>query len=79
MPRAPQVELLTRDGCTLCAEAERTVERYCAERGIDYALVDVDTDETLRREFTDHVPVLKVDGEVRSYWFVDEETLARWV
>lgn len=79
MARAAQVELLTRSGCTLCAEAERVVERYCAERDIAYTLLDVDSDDELRSEFTDHVPVLRVDGVVRSYWFVDAETLARWV
>lgn len=71
-----RVRLLTRVGCTLCVEAEHVVERVCAGRGVDYELVDVDSDEALRAEYTDHVPVLIVDGQVRSYWFVDEDALA---
>jgi glutaredoxin len=57
-------------------DGERIVERVCAARGVAYELVDVDSDEALRAEYTDHVPVLIVDDEVRSYWFVDEEALA---
>lgn len=76
MSRAARVRLLTRDGCTLCIDAERVVERVCAERDTTYELVDVDTDEALRAEYSDHVPVLIVDEKVRSYWFVDEDVLA---
>ncbi|SDL78386.1 glutaredoxin family protein [Tessaracoccus oleiagri] len=74
-----RVRLLTRVGCTLCVDAERIVERVCTGRGVGYELVDVDTDEALRAEYTDHVPVLIVDGKVRSYWFVDEAALASWM
>lgn len=51
----------------------------CAERGIIYELVDVDTDEALRAEFTDHVPVLIVDDKIRSRWFVEESALIGWI
>lgn len=73
------VRLLTRSGCHLCAEAEQIVERVCASRGAAYELVDVDQDPALRAEYTDHVPVLIVDGVVRSRWFVDEAALQRWL
>ena len=52
------------------------MQRICAERDVTYELVDVDSDEGLRAEYTDHVPVLVVDGAIRSYWFVDEDELA---
>ncbi len=38
--------------------------------------MDVDTDPELRATYTDHVPVTIVDGDVLSYWFVDQEQLA---
>lgn len=74
-----RVRLLTRVGCTLCEEAERIVERTCAARNVTFELVDVDSDETLRSQYTDHVPVVIVDGEVRSYWFVDEDALGKMI
>lgn len=79
MGRAARLTLLTRVGCTLCVDAERVVERVCAERDVTYELVDVDGDEALRAKFTDHVPVLVLDDEVRSYWFVDEDALVGWL
>lgn len=55
------------------------MQRTCSARGATYALVDVDSDEALKAEFSDHVPVLIVDDVVRSYWFVDEAALANWL
>ncbi|RRD45819.1 glutaredoxin family protein [Tessaracoccus sp. OH4464_COT-324] len=72
---AARVRLLTRSGCHLCSDAERIVERSCALRGVGYELVDVDSDSALA-EYSDHVPVLIVDGKVRSFWFVDEAALS---
>ncbi|WP_296138136.1 glutaredoxin family protein [uncultured Tessaracoccus sp.] len=79
MAPAARVRLLTRTGCHLCEEAERIVERTCAGKGVGFELVDVDTDEALRAEYTDHVPVLIIDDTVRSRWFVDEAALASWI
>ena len=79
MAEAARVQLLTRSGCHLCEDAERIVERTCAARGVTYALVDVDSDTGLKDKYSDHVPVLIVDGEVRSYWFVDEVALSNWL
>lgn len=73
------MRLLTRCGCHLCEEAERVVERTCTARGTTYEIVDVDSDEALRANYTDHVPVLIIDGVVRSYWFVNEAALTNWI
>jgi glutaredoxin len=69
--------LVTRAGCTLCAEAEPVVERLSARAGVACAVVDVDTDPALRAAWTDHVPVVLLDGVEHSRWFVDEAALAR--
>lgn len=73
------MRLLTRCGCHLCEEAEQVVERTCTARGTTYEIVDVDSDEALRANYTDHVPVLIIDGVVRSYWFVNEAALTNWI
>lgn len=77
MAPAARVRLLTRSGCHLCEDAERIVERTCARYGVSHAFEDVDSDPALRAEYSDHVPVLMIDGKVVSYWFVDQDALAR--
>jgi len=42
---------------------------------VGWRAVDVDTDESLRAKYTDHVPVTFVDQELLGYWFVDATTL----
>lgn len=75
MPAPSRVLLLTRAGCHLCEEAESAVAGVCGELGIGWHQVDVDSDETLRGRWSDHVPVTFVDQELLSRWFVDPEAL----
>ena len=55
-----EVVIYTRQGCGLCAAAERLVGREA--RGHDVRHVDVDTDEGLQRRYGVRVPVVTVDG-----------------
>jgi glutaredoxin len=71
------VELLARDGCHLCDDARRLVERVAAETGTSWTETDVDTDPRLRAEFGDLVPVVRVDGKEIGYWRIDEARLRR--
>ncbi|MFV0430275.1 MAG: glutaredoxin family protein [Arachnia sp.] len=75
MAAASRVVLLTRTGCHLCDQAESVVATLCDELDATWQAVDVDSEPELRAHFTDHVPVVMVDGEVFSYWFVDAEQL----
>lgn len=70
-----RVLLLTRSGCHLCVDAEAVVRSACEDLGVLWRSVDVDSDETLRARFTDHVPVTFVDQRLLSYWFVDDGVL----
>lgn len=72
---AARVTLYTRPDCHLCALAREVVERVCAELGESYDEVDIDTDPTLRRRFTDEVPVTFVDGRQHDFWRVDATRL----
>ena len=47
----------------------------CEAAGVGWRSIDVDTDEELRAAYTDHVPVVFIDGELHGYWFVDTEKL----
>ena len=74
---ARTVELLAREGCHLCDDARRLVERVTAEAGVAWTETDVDTDPRLRAEFGDLVPVVRVDGKELGYWRIDEAKLRR--
>jgi glutaredoxin len=76
-----QVTLITRTNCHLCADASVTMVRLAAELGFGYAELDVDTDPQLspkeRAEFSDHVPVILIDGREHGYWRVEEARFRR--
>jgi glutaredoxin len=74
---ARTVELLAREGCHLCDDARRLVQRVAAETGTGWTEIDVDTDPRLRAEFGDLVPVVRVDGKELGYWRIDEAKLRR--
>jgi glutaredoxin len=70
-----RVLLIGRRGCHLCDEARDVVRRVTAEQGTTFTEVDVDTDDELRRAYSDQVPVVMVDGRQHDFWRVDEQRL----
>jgi len=73
--RPERLTFVTRDGCSLCAEALPVVERLAAAAGVPVEVRDVDADPADRERWSDHVPVVLLDGEQHSLWFVDETAL----
>jgi hypothetical protein len=76
----PQVELLTRDGCAICARVYAQLADLAGELGFDLSATDVDAAASagnpgLRAEFGDRLPVILLDGREHSYWEVDEPRL----
>ena len=69
-----RVVVLTREGCHLCNEAINLVERHVGPG--DWSCLDVDLHPALQKRFTDHVPVVFVDGRLLSYWTLPEARLA---
>ena len=74
------MELLTREGCTICVGAATPLRRLADELGFELAVTDVDAaaragDSALRAEFGDRLPVVLLDGAEHSYWEVDEPRL----
>lgn len=77
-PRRPsRVELVTRAGCHLCEQAEPVVARLAGEAGVPFALRPVDDDPDLQARWSDHVPVVLLDGVELCRWWVDEPALRR--
>lgn len=79
-PRRPQVELLTRDGCTICERVHDRLRELAPELGFELSTTDVDAaaaagNPALRAEFGDRLPVILLDGREHSYWDLDEPRL----
>ena len=65
-----RVTLYTRPNCHLCEDARTVVETVCAEAGLTWDEVDIDSagSDSLRERMTDLVPVGEVDGHQVGYW-----------
>lgn len=75
-----RVELLTRDGCSICARVYNRLAELAGELGFDLSMTDVDAaasagNPSLRAEFGDRLPVILLDGREHSYWEIDEARL----
>ena len=68
-----RLTLISRDGCHLCEEAERVLDRI----GAPWERVDVDDSIELVRDYGDRVPVLLLDGREHGYWRIEEDRLRR--
>ncbi|WP_163512116.1 glutaredoxin family protein [Fodinicola acaciae] len=68
---------MTREGCHLCSDAEEAMARVAAHTGVRWQAVDVDSDDELRAEYGDRVPVVLLDGKEHGFWRVEEERLIR--
>ena len=71
----PRVVLVGKPDCHLCEDAQVIVERVCGDAGIDWEERSVLDDPALADEYWEHIPVVLVDGEVFSRWFVQESDL----
>ncbi|WP_284975544.1 glutaredoxin family protein [Arthrobacter sp. efr-133-TYG-104] len=75
----PDVVLLTKADCHLCAEARTAVERVTAALGVPWAERRIDDDAGLQEQYAEEIPVVLVDGIQRDFWKIDEQRLARTI
>ena len=73
----PDVVLLTKADCHLCAAARDAVGRVTAVLGLGWREQSVDSDEFLRDRYAEELPVVLVDGIQRDFWKIDEARLER--
>ncbi|NBM18575.1 glutaredoxin family protein [Streptomyces sp. GC420] len=71
------VTLIGRPGCHLCEDAQRVVEKVCAETGAVWESKDITQDAELHRKYWEEIPVVLVDGKQHTFWRVDENRLRR--
>ncbi len=70
-------ELVTREGCHLCDEMARLLDRVLPRHGLGYRLRDVDAEPELRARFGEVVPVLLRDGRPVAKVRLDRRQLTR--
>ena len=73
----PQVVLITKTDCHLCADARDAVGRVTASLGLTWSEELVDNQPELRERYAEEIPVVLVDGVQRDFWKIDEARLER--
>jgi hypothetical protein len=73
----PQVVLITKADCHLCADAREAVGRVTASLGLEWSEQRVDQLPELRERYAEEIPVVLVDGIQRDFWKIDEVRLER--
>ena len=71
------VIVYSRKGCHLCEIVKETVAKLHRRGGFTWKEVDVDSDEQLRRQFTDEVPVVFIDGRKAFKYRINEREFLR--
>ena len=69
------VTLYTRPGCHLCDEARAKLETLRARHEFEIREVNIETDDALHAAYLERIPVICLDGEHVSDYFLDESTL----
>jgi len=77
MSETRQVLLYTRKGCHLCEIVKESLVKLQRRGGFLWREVDVDSDEQLRREYNDQVPVVFIDGRKAFKYHMDEREFLR--
>lgn len=73
------VKIYSRANCHLCEAAKQTIQEVAqqVDREVEIEEIDVDTDETLQKEYGQRVPYVFVDGWPAFKFEVDEAELRR--
>jgi glutaredoxin len=77
MSEPRQVLLYTRKGCHLCEVVKESLLKLHRRGGFQWSEIDVDSDEKLRREYNDQVPVVFIDGRKAFKYRMDEREFLR--
>lgn len=77
MSRSVEVEVLTKRGCHLCQDALDVAREVCAEFSVEVTERDITTDKELLASFSEEIPVLRIDGQVKDFWRIDPQRLRR--
>lgn len=71
----PDLLLLTRPKCHLCADARIVVARVAADLGLPWREESLVTGTDLWGRFAEDIPVVMINGVQRDFWQIDEARL----
>ena len=71
----PDLALVTKSGCHLCADARAVVAEAALELGLSWRELSIDNDPQLARRYGEEIPVVLVDGVQRDFWHIDPARL----
>ncbi|HJT01518.1 MAG TPA: glutaredoxin family protein [Terriglobales bacterium] len=74
---AHEVVLYSRRGCHLCEIVKESLAKLARQTQFTWQEIDVDSDDALRRQFTDEVPVVFIDGKKAFKYRMDERDFLR--
>ena len=77
MPEVRSVVVYSRKGCHLCEVVKESLSKLSRRGGFIWQEIDVDTDNELRRQFNDEVPVVFIDGRKAFKYRMDEKEFLR--
>ena len=72
-----EVVVYSRKGCHLCEIVKESLTKLERRGGFQWREIDVDSNEDLRRQFTDEVPVVFIDGRKAFKYRMDEQEFLR--
>ena len=73
----PEVIVYSRKGCHLCEVVKESLHKLARGGTFAWKEVDVDSDDELRRLYTDEVPVVMIDGRKAFKYHMDEQEFLR--
>ncbi|MBA3745829.1 glutaredoxin family protein [Sporichthya sp.] len=71
----PRVTVYGKPGCHLCDDAKAVIDSVCAELGVGWTEVDINSDPELYAKYWEQIPVTLVDGIQHTFWRVDPDRL----
>jgi glutaredoxin len=77
MNQPGQVIIYSRKGCHLCEIVKESLVKLQRHGAFNWHEIDVDSDEQLRRQYTDEVPVVFINGRKAFKYRMDENEFLR--
>ncbi len=74
---AREVVLYSRRGCHLCEIVKESLSKLARQTQFTWQEIDVDSDDALRRQFNDEVPVVFIDGKKAFKYRMNEQDFLR--
>jgi len=72
VPAVPLITVYSKPDCHLCEQAIAVLRRLQGELAFELDELDITQDEQLHRAYFERIPVIALDGEELSEYFVQE-------